>query len=327
MDVHRVEEAIRIYFAKGLADSTQRTYRSGKERYLKFCNQLGSKPLPLNERTLCAFVSHLALEGLKHKSIKVYLSAIRHLQIAEGLPDPYQGTLPRLEYVLKGIKRTQAEEGKGSRERLPITMEIMRKLKQVWDKRAQQWDTRMIWAACCLCFFGFLRISEITAPSNSGFNPRDHLCVSDLAVDRKIRPSLLKVSIKKSKTDPFRKGVGLFLGRTDSDVCPVTAITSYLEMRGSSAGILFKFEDGCPLTRASFVEAVRAGLREAGLKQASYCSHSFRIGAATTAAKVGIEDSVIKTLGRWESVAYLQYVKLPRARLASYTQRLARDTG
>ena len=132
--VHRVEEAIRIYFAKGLADSTQRTYRSGKERYLKFCNQLGSKPLPLNERTLCAFVSHLALEGLKHKSIKVYLSAIRHLQIAEGLPDPYQGTLPRLEYVLKGIKRTQAEEGKGSRERLPITMEIMRKLKQVWDK-------------------------------------------------------------------------------------------------------------------------------------------------------------------------------------------------
>ena len=42
-----------------------------------------------------------------------------------------------------------------------------------------------------------------------------------------------------------------------------------------------------------------------------YSGHSFRAGAATTAAKAGVEDSVIKALGRWESSAYLIYMRLP----------------
>ena len=45
-------------------------------------------------------------------------------------------------------------------------------------------------------------------------------------------------------------------------------------------------------------------------------------GAATTAAEKGMEDSIIKTLGRWNSIAYLQYVKIPREQLASYSKLL-----
>ena len=30
-----------------------------------------------------------------------------------------------------------------------------------------------------------------------------------------------------------------------------------------------------------------------------YSGHSFRIGAATAAAKLGVNDSMIKVLGRW----------------------------
>ena len=40
-----------------------------------------------------------------------------------------------------------------------------------------------------------------------------------------------------------------------------------------------------------------------------YTGHGFRMGAATTAARVGIPDNMIKTLGRWSSEAYRLYIR------------------
>lgn len=40
---------------------------------------------------------------------------------------------------------------------------------------------------------------------------------------------------------------------------------------------------------------------------------SFQNWAATTAAAKGIEDCIIKTLGKLESLAYLQYIKIPHS--------------
>ena len=105
----------------------------------------------------------------------------------------------------------------------------------------------------------------------------------------------------------------------------MSTLLGYLCTRGSSAGALFRFGDGKVLSRPRFVERVRAALRLAGVDQAKYCSHSFRIGAATTAAAKGVEDCVIKTLGRWESAAYLRYVKIPREQLAGYSSTIASD--
>ena len=143
---------VQFYFNKGLATSTQRTYKSAQDRFLKFCQEGGFTPLPFSQSLLCSYVSYLADQDLKHGTIKVYLSAVRQLQIAAGLPDPFAGVAwPRLDQVMRGIKKVEAEKGCDKRERLPISPLILTKLKEVWSPSQDSYDTKMIWAACCLC--------------------------------------------------------------------------------------------------------------------------------------------------------------------------------
>ncbi len=215
----------------------------------------------------------------------------------------------------------QGEEGGGNRERLPITPPLLRRIKAVWECQASDPDTVMLWEACCLAFFGFLRAGEFTVPGDTGYDHSTHLSWGDLAVDNPVSPGLLSVHLKASKTDPFRKGVTLFIGKCRPSCAqyPPCWRICWLLVRGKQSGSLFRFQDGKPLTRQRFVQAVRGALIKAGVQADRYASHSFRIGAATTAAARGLGDSIIKTLGRWKSPAYLEYVKIPRQQLANYS--------
>ena len=71
------------------------------------------------------------------------------------------------------------------------------------------------------------------------------------------------------------------------------------------------FQDGSTLSRARLVSAVRAALAPHGLGVSRFNGLSFRIGAATTAAACGIEDSLIQTLGHWKSQAFTTYIHTP----------------
>ena len=121
--------------------------------------------------------------------------------------------------------------------------------------------------------------------------------------------------------DQLGKGVDVYVGKTDFPLCPVVAIMQYKEVRGPKGGPFFQFQDERPLTKALFTSKVREGLRAIGLPEQKFAGHSFRIGAATTAS-VGIEDSVIRTMGRWSSSAYLVYIRIPREHLASFSRSL-----
>ena len=226
------------------------------------------------------------------------------------------------------IRSTQSRRGQQPRPRLPITPTILAKLRQVWERARHDHNNIMLWAACTTCFFGFLRSGEIAAPTARMIDPTSHLTVHNITVDNASHPQVVRVHIKASKTDPFRKGVHVFLGRTADPLCPVAALLAYMAIRGRAPGPLFIMAHGAFLTRDIFVHEFRKALSIAGFKQAKYAGHSFRIGAASTAAAAGIEDSTIKTLGRWESAAYQLYVKLSREELAStcISTKLARVT-
>ena len=86
----------------------------------------------------------------------------------------------------------------------------------------------MLRVAACL---GFLRAGEMTVPSDADYDPTIHLNYCDIAVDDSRKPTVLRVTIKQSKTDPFRREIDLFLEKTVTDLSSVKA-TFWLDQMG-----------------------------------------------------------------------------------------------
>ena len=134
MDITFLEATVQKFYTCGIAKSTDRTYTSAKKRFLKFCLTYNITLFSASETTLCLFVSYLAKEGLHYQSIRAYLSALRHLYISQGQPDPFtQNKFPRLQYVLKGVHRCEGPAE--TRVRLPITPTILAYLREAWSQQ------------------------------------------------------------------------------------------------------------------------------------------------------------------------------------------------
>ena len=145
------------------------------------------------------------------------------------------------------------------------------------------------------------------------YDPKVHLSYSDIAANSSVYLNVISLSIKQSEMDQFRKGVKVVIGQTNNNLCPVSTLLSYLSCRGNFWGPLFCWHKKTPRSKhkktprskhkktprskMKFVSHVRLGLSRANFPADKYDGHSFQIGAATTAALAGIEDSTIQTLG------------------------------
>ena len=65
------------------------------------------------------------------------------------------------------------------------------------------------------------------------------------------------------------------------------------------------------MTKQLLTSETRSLLQKSGFNAAHYVGHSYRIGAATTAAAAKLPSWLIKTLGRWTSDCYERYIKIP----------------
>ena len=317
-----LDQAVRFYLNSSVTPSTRKAYESANRRFIKFCNKFKLLAYPADEDILCKFSSQLAVEGLAPSSIKAYLSAVRFCQLRAGFPDPRADRMPRLRQVQNGIKLVDARGGRTLRERRPFTHEILKELGKHWPRLS--FDDIMVWAVCMIAFFGFFRAGELTVPSVCTFDPAVHLSVKDVSFDARLNPTRCCIHLKSSKTDQCRKGVDVFVGATGNELCPVRALVAYLLRRGGGEGFLFRYENGVPLTKDKFVSRTRTALEGAGLDAAKYAGHSFRIGAATTAASKGMPETTIKALGRWKSDAYRGYIRTSREHLAEVSRELAK---
>ena len=149
-------------------------------------------------------------------------------------------------------------------------------------------------------------------PQQWGYYLEVHLSFGDARVNNRSSPEWMEVCIKAFKTDPFRKGVTIYIKVTGGDLCPVAALLGYMVVQGNHDGPMFLFSNGDYLTRDHFVAQLHCALTAAGMVCTLYAGHSFRI-----------QDSLIKTLGRWESSAYTVYIRTPSSTLVAVLRSLA----
>ena len=169
-------------------------------------------------------------------------------------------------------------------------------------------------------------MSEFTVPNLSSFSSSLHLSAQDIAVDSPSAPSSMRIRIKGSKTDPFRKGCFIHIGLGKYPLCAVHAMMIYLAARrDAQVGPLFLFVNGQPLTHSSLTDSLWQIMTSAWIPS-NFSSHSFRIGAATVAARSGIPDHLIQAMGRWSSNAYQLYIRTPADSLAALSQKLASES-
>ena len=228
--------------------------------------------------------------------------------IEHGFPEPFQEfNLMRL--TLQGLRRKQGQQPKQTRQ--PVTPALLLRLQLALrqDSVLSSHDQAMLWAAFTTAFFGFLRDSEFTGTR------RGQTMTYLAAQDVQITPFEATLQLRASKTDQYRAGHTVHIHANKDPLCPVAALAWYAHIRGGNGDRkpFFRFASGRPLTRQTLASYLHCLLTALGLRAASFNTHSFRIGAATSAASAGMPGWSIRRLGQWRSSAYHGYI----SRLAS----------
>ena len=215
-----------------------RTYRAGWKKYLDFSASFALSPKPITLEKVTLFIAYAGTQGWAASTIEVNLAGLRPFR---HLADPTCSTptfhTPYTNLIIWGIRRVHAPKTP-SQIWLPITMGMMLKIKASLAQEPHSFENRLVWAAACMGFFGFLRCSELLAPDNAPFDPRVHLRVADLHYIHSDLHHHIEVLIKTSKTDQLHIGTTIAFGATSQELCPVVAILDFLAARGNIPGAL-----------------------------------------------------------------------------------------
>ena len=122
--------------------------------------------------------------------------------------------------------------------------------KAYFDREFITQDANMLKAATLLAFLWpstCVRISIGCPHIQATMTPPPPLLTSDIRISTD--HSHMKVSIRKSKTDPFRHGCTITIWATPTALCPIQAMERFLSRYCYTQGPRFRLSNGSLLSR------------------------------------------------------------------------------
>ena len=306
MSLETLELEAQRLLASSIAAGTRSTYTTGIRNFEQFRISIGLGCLwPAPEQHVIAFIANMSLDGKAASTIDTYIAALSYKHKVNGWLDPSNN------FLIKKLREGCRRQNRNSDLRRPITIPLLRALcSSLAGICHSSFEEALFRAAFSLAFFGFMRVGEFTADSKM-CDTCNILALNDLALGQD--GSHLEVNIRKSKTDQC--GVGTLIRIETSpyeEVCAVKNVVKFVGIRPPGEGPLFIHFGGDPLTRSQFNTVLKKGVSVIGLNPSDFSTHSFRIGAATSAALGGMSVEKIQEMGRWRSRAVNSYIRPTR---------------
>lgn len=318
--------------------STRATYITGYKAWSRFClglnfdKTLRVPPLdwkesssihPFKVSAVVAFLSSLYIEQRKHpKTIRVYLAGVKFWLKSIG-QDTSFFLDPAIVAVKRGISaHFRVTQPAADKRTLPVTIDFITQAFEFLDLESpmgQCLATTFVLAFTCL-----LRRSEYVGKYG--------LLGSDVAFEVLVGSKVLVIAA----SSPLLRNyviddiVGVIINnrRAKNDInsegfrfhfkkCASSSsfdITTFMFLWAIEAhlgpdDLFLSYRGEWVLSYKQVQHAVRKVATLLSLDSTRYSSHSFRIGGASVLAAAGVPDYIILKIGRWKSLAFLDYIR------------------
>ena len=274
-------DAQKSYLQKATANNTRRAYQAAIRQY-----ELHGGLLPATEQAVAHYIA-LRATALNPRTISLHLTALSNWHTYQKLSDPTQ--TPQIRKLMAGIYR---EHGQPKRKAKALHPEHIEKMVEICFKDQSLQSIRNN-ALIQVAFFGAFRRSELA-----------DITVEHLHFDS----NGMLILVPKSKTDQTGEGKIKALPYGNNNICPVTAMRSWLDAAGIGEGFVFKSINrwGQIQQKQLHPDSINTILKSlatrCGFDFINFVSsHSLRRGFATSAANAGAEFIEIKRQGGWIS--------------------------
>lgn len=269
------------------AENTLLAYRIAWSGFLRWCAERHLAFLPADPETVAQYVADLiAVKGRRPATAELHVAAIAHVHRQAELCCPID---KRIRQILAGARRlAPLPEGKAA-----LSADNLRQIVCRLGTSTLHLRNRAI---LLLGFATALRRENLAT-----------LMLEDL----QFRPQGVIVQVSKEKTN--QNGPPRWIGvyTASGDLCPVAAVRTWIDVRGTSPGPLFchvrrHIQPSRGLAPEQFARIVQHLARLAGFDPHRYGAHSLRAGFVTAAAQAGASPLLIMQTTGHRTLAMVQ---------------------
>lgn len=318
---------IQQHLGSAWVDRSKSSYSSGLKKYAEFLMATLGLTFNYHSITATSVYSFIVWAGkstvkpanapkrlIKSKTIGKYVHGIRTWHLVEHLTKVPGIDNELINLLLRATAKNE-ENDQPAKIKSAVTIKMM--LTLLKEKHNSSEEHNMVITLSLCAFWGMARLGEFIRTSYE----EGALTQKDLVFGKNNSGRYIRMHLRKAKTAPPGEIQIIHLQSQPSVLDPVAAIERLLlANKGSNPNsLLFRTSKG-PVTKKSVISILESVWGPSSLDQ--WTGHSFRVGGASLRHNLGASSDIIKNLGRWESVAYLKYIREYSAEILEETKSI-----